>query len=516
MSGRSPRAARWLAGPLCTAFFLLLAGCGGDQAPEAKAPFRSAQDLHGKKIGVLLGSTQDLYATKNFPGSSIVRFNTLTDETNALQAKQIEASIDDVAAVAPVLKKNPDLSTFGDVLMVEDMGVGFRKEDPALRGEFNAFLSEIRKSGLLEEIRRRWVDGQDAAVMPALPAPGTGDPLVLGTSDLGLPFTALKEGKYVGYDIELMERFARRLNRPLEIRSMQFASLLAALESGKVDVLASCITITEERKKQIDFSDVYFQSSTIAVTTKDRLTTQPAAAAEGSKPFLKGLADDFYDNIIREDRYMLIVDGLWTTVVISVFSALFGTLLGAGICFMRMHRNPLLSYPARFFISILRGTPLLVLLMIMFYIVFASMDVDPVLASILTFGLNFAAYVSEMFRVAVESVDPGQVEAGIALGFTRFGTFRHIVLPQATRRVLPVYKGEFISMIKMTSVVGYIAVQDLTKASDIIRSRTFDAFFPLIMVAVLYFAITYLLTFCLTILEKRLDRKGRRKRAAAA
>ena len=154
--------------------------------------------------------------------------------------------------------------------------------------------------------------------------------------------------------------------------------------------------------------------------------------------------------------------------------------------------------------------------MIMFYIVFASMDVDPVLASILTFGLNFAAYVSEMFRVAVESVDPGQVEAGIALGFSRFGTFRHIVLPQATRRVLPVYKGEFISMIKMTSVVGYIAVQDLTKASDIIRSRTFDAFFPLIMVAILYFAITYLLTFCLTILEKRLDRKGRRKRAAAA
>jgi polar amino acid transport system substrate-binding protein len=123
--------------------------------------------------------------------------------------------------------------------------------------------------------------------------------------------------------------------------------------------------------------------------------------------------------------------------------------------------------------------------MLVFYVVFASVDISPVLVAVLAFGMNFAAYVAEIFRTGIEGVDRGQTEAGMAMGFTKVATFTHIVLPQTIQRVLPVYKGEFISMVKMTSVVGYIAVQDLTKASDIIRSRTFDAFFPLILVALL-------------------------------
>ncbi len=116
--------------------------------------------------------------------------------------------------------------------------------------------------------------------------------------------------------------------------------------------------------------------------------------------------------------------------------------------------------------------------MLIFYVIFASVNIQPVLVAVIAFGMNFAAYVSEMFRTSILSIDKGQWEAGIASGFSKFQTFLYIILPQAVNRVLPVYKGEFISMVKMTSVVGYIAVQDLTKAGDIIRSRTFDAFFP--------------------------------------
>ena len=135
------------------------------------------------------------------------------------------------------------------------------------------------------------------------------------------------------------------------------------------------------------------------------------------------------------------------------------------------------------YISVLRGTPVLVLLMLIFYVVFASVNINPVLAATVAFGMNFAAYVAEIFRTGIEGIDKGQTEAGIAMGFSKTKTFLYIVLPQTVRRILPVYKGEFISLVKMTSIVGYIAVQDLTKASDIIRSRTFDAFFPLVMVA---------------------------------
>ena len=126
------------------------------------------------------------------------------------------------------------------------------------------------------------------------------------------------------------------------------------------------------------------------------------------------------------------------------------------------------------------------------------------------FGLNFGAYVSEMFRTSIESIDKGQNEAGIAGGFTKVQTFIHIIAPQALRHLLPVYKGEFISLVKMTSIVGYIAVQDLTKASDIIRSRTFDAFFPLIMAAVLYLIISWLLTWALGYVEVSVDPKRKR------
>jgi polar amino acid transport system substrate-binding protein len=196
--------------------------------------------------------------------------------------------------------------------------------------------------------------------------------------------------------------------------------------------------------------------------------------------------------------------------LLSLLSCAFGTLLGALICYMRMSRNTLVRRSAMLYISLMRGLPVLVLLMLIFYVVFASVNISPILVAVFAFGLNFAAYVSEMFRTGIESIDRGQSEAGVAMGFTRVGTFSHIVLPQALQRILPVYKGEFISMVKMTSIVGYVAVEDLTKASDIIRSRTFDAFFPLVTVAILYFLVSWVLIQGLGYIERRTDPMQRR------
>jgi polar amino acid transport system substrate-binding protein len=165
---------------------------------------------------------------------------------------------------------------------------------------------------------------------------------------------------------------------------------------------------------------------------------------------------------------------------------------------------------------VLRGTPIVVLLMIIFYVVFGSVNINPVVVAIIAFGMNFAAYVSEMFRTGIESIERGQREAGIAMGFSPLQTFGYVLLPQMVQRTLPVYTGEFVSLVKMTSVVGYIAVQDLTKAGDIIRSRTFDAYFPLIMVTVLYFAIAWGLMQGLKYLERRTDPKLARRKVAVA
>ena len=242
----------------------------------------------------------------------------------------------------------------------------------------------------------------------------------------------------------------------------------------------------------------------------------PAAACAGAEEasFLSRVGTSFRNNIIAENRWLIILDGLKTTVVISVFATIFGTLLGGLICFMRMSSNRILSSAAQVYIAVLRGTPLLVFLMLMFYVVFATVDISPVIVAVIAFGMNFAAYVAEIYRAGINSIDRGQREAGIAMGFTGFQTFRYIILPQTIQRILPVYKGENISMVKITSVVGYIAVQDLTKAGDIIRSRTFDAFFPLVMVAILYFLIAWALTAILEQVERMADPRSRRRPSA--
>lgn len=289
---------------------------------------------------------------------------------------------------------------------------------------------------------------------------------------------------------------------------MSFPALIPSLQSGKIDLAISCFNVTEERKQKVDFSRPYHASDIATMVRKPNGSSLLGGV-------FKNFKTSFHGNIIAEQRYLLIAGGLKTTAVISVCSVLLGTLLGAFICLLRMSKNRILNASSRVYISILRGIPVLVLLMLIFYVVFASVNINPVVVAVIAFGMNFAAYVSEMFRTAIESIDKGQKEAGVAAGFTAWQTFIYIIMPQAARRVLPVYKGEFISLVKMTSVVGYIAVQDLTKAGDIIRSRTFDAFFPLVMVALLYFVISWMLAMALNFAGSKTDPQRNRRRGVS-
>lgn len=240
----------------------------------------------------------------------------------------------------------------------------------------------------------------------------------------------------------------------------------------------------------------------------DLAAAQPNPVAAG---WLNDLAKSIESTFIVESRWKLVVQGLWVTIVVSLFATLLGTVLGGLVCYLRMSSAPLLRFAGRAYITLLRGLPVLLLLMLIFYVVLARLAIDAVAVAIIAFGMNFAAYVAEIFRSGIQSIDKGQFEAGIAMGFSRVRTFLHIILPQAIRNILPVYRGEFISLVKMTSIVGYIGVQDLTKASDIIRSRTFEAFFPLIMVALLYFLVIWLLGLLLDAVERRTDPVRRRK-----
>lgn len=477
------------------------------------AKMSQLNDIAHKRVGVANGTIFDGFVAYKYPQAQINRYSGTSDMVLALKTDKIDAMVIDYLSATVLLKDNLDLAILTDDVMPIHFGIGFNKNNPALRERFNAFLKESKANGVYDEIYQRWfINDPEKAVMPDIKGNPSGKKVVLGVSVADLPYVAVMNGRYVGFDIEIIQKFAAREGCSLEIVSMEFSSLISALAAGKVDMIADGIAITEERSKQIDFADSYLEGKSAVVCLKKNMTGYESRSDQGAGTLSLGhkIANSFYSNLIVENRYLLIVEGLKVTALISVLSVVFGTLLGALICFMRMARNRLLNLIARVYISILRGTPVLVLLMIIFYVVFASVNIDPVIVAVIAFSMNFGAYVSEMFRTSIESVDPGQREAGIAGGFTPLKTFVYIILPQAVRLVLPVYKGEFISLVKMTSVVGYIAVQDLTKASDIIRSRTFDAFFPLVLVAVLYFSISWLLALSLDYIGFQTDPRQKR------
>lgn len=219
--------------------------------------------------------------------------------------------------------------------------------------------------------------------------------------------------------------------------------------------------------------------------------------------------DTFTRNFINGDNWHYIADGLVTTIQITFFAVLVGIVIGFIVGIIRStydktHRLKILNFICNVYLTVIRGTPVLVQLLIIYYVIFASVRIDKVLVAVLAFGINSGAYVAEIFRSGIMSIDNGQFEAGRSLGFNYPQTMWYIIMPQAFKNVLPALGNEFIVLLKETSVSGYIALEDLTKGGDIIRSRTYDAFMPLIAVAVIYLVMVMIFTKLVNMLERRL------------
>lgn len=226
------------------------------------------------------------------------------------------------------------------------------------------------------------------------------------------------------------------------------------------------------------------------------------------------MADKLYQNFIEDDRYMYLVNGLKTTLTVTLFAVLIGIVLGFLVAVVRSTYNKtgklkVVNALCSLYLTVIRGTPVVLQLLIIYFVVFASVNVSKTLVAILAFGINSGAYVAEIIRGGIESIDNGQMEAGRSLGFSYVQTMRYIVLPQALRNVLPALANEFIVLLKETSVAGYIALEDLTKGGDIIRSRTYEAMLPLFAVAIIYLILVLGFTKLVQLLERRLRNSER-------
>ena len=497
---------------LCVSVLLagLLAGCAGEtpgaDAAEDAVRFKTLQDFSGCTLGGVTGTYQDQLAASIIPGVRFQYYDDTASQLLALRNGYVDGALSDRPLAELAVARQPELAIFPETIAPDNYGLGFAKGRP-LGEQAAAIVAGFAEDGTLDALAEKWLGADESVKVIQLEdyeAPnGTlryaHDPAMEPMSYVG------EGGQPLGYEVELVTLIARELGMELEITQVGFTALMPMLISGRADVVSGSISITEERKESIDFVQCYTGGVVMVVRAEDLgVQTEP----EG-KGFWAGLAESFEKTFVRENRWQMILSGLGVTVVISLCSALLGTALGFGLCLVRRSRSRVFSGLAAGLIRLIQGVPLLVLLMVLFYLVFASVSLNGVAVAVIAFSINFGVYVSEMIRTGIAAVDRGQWEAAAALGFGRVKTFTKVIAPQAVRHILPVYKGELISMVKMTSVVGYIAVQDLTKATDLIRSRTLEAFFPLIVTAVIYFLLAWALTALLGVLDQRIDPKRR-------
>lgn len=446
--------------------------------------------------------------------------------------------------------------------------------------------------------------------------------LVLVTEAGFAPYEYYENGEVVGVDIDIAKEIAKRMNRKLVVKDISFDFLINEVKSGKADFAAAGLSVTEERKQEVDFTKLYAASNQVVVVRKDsgitkvsdiynkRIVAQLGTVADlyvsenlkdatlvthkkylsavedvkakkadclvmdeapakeivkqnpelmildevlfqdkygmivkkGNTELLNemnsiltdlmeegkideymikhsgvkntteehGLLASFKKTFIQDNRYQFFLQGLLYTIVISFFAIILGFTLGALTSIIRDYHKEtgklfLLGKLCNLYVYIIRGTPTLLQLMILYYIVFKTVHISPILVGILTFGINSGAYVSEIFCAGFESIDPGQREAAKTLGLSYQQTMRHILLKDSLIRIFPALGNEVITLVKETSIAGYVGIVELIKAADIISSRTYDYFFPLIISAIIYLFLTFILSKIMKYGERKLN-----------
>ena len=225
---------------------------------------------------------------------------------------------------------------------------------------------------------------------------------------------------------------------------------------------------------------------------------------------MSSLRDILYKTFIYDNRYLFFLEGLKFTLIIAFFSVLLGLFLGIFTSVIRDYyketkKCKILNYLCNIYVYVIRGTPTILQLMILYYVVFKSVTLSPLIVGTLAFGINSGAYVSEIFRAGFEGIDKGQREASKTLGLNYIKTMRYVIFPQAVAKIFPALGNEVITLVKETSIAGYIGIVELIKAADIISSRTYDYFFPLVVSAIVYLFLTYILSKIMKYGERKLN-----------
>ena len=467
--------------------------------------FTTIEDLDGHDIGVQTAVLYEELITDRVPNSTIQYYTMPNDMILALTSGKIDAYLIEEVSYGAQKKNHPELTVLEEPagFISATCIIGENERQDRLLGELNQFIADSRENGLLDELYEYWIADFDPINDKCDVTGFTGENGVISVAVEGgyEPFSFISDGHESGFDVDFICRFARAYGYTPQFYEVPFESIAPGVESGKYDIGMN-IVVSAERNESGTLSDVYY-------TTPIRLVI--LGEDDTDVGFIDSLKDSLYKTFIRENRWELFVQGAFVTVLITITSILAGTILGFLVYMTCRKGSVIANRMTNFVLWLIHGMPTVLLLMILYYIVFGSSSLSGMWVSVVGFSLMFACSMIDMLRVGCNAIGRGQMEASTALGYNEHQSFFRIILPQAAQHFLPIYRNEVVTLIKETSVVGYIAVLDLTKISDLVRSRTYEAFFPLIVTAIMYFVISALLTRLVTLVEHSIDPRRRKK-----
>ena len=478
-----------------------------DAENEVWMEYNSIDELDGKIIGVQTAVLYEELLFDRLPNATYQYYTMPNDMILALTSGKVSSYLIEGVSFYVQKANHPELEHLEEPAGTSEYAcvIGNNDRQEKTLAEMNEFIANKRADGTMDRLYDYWImnfDPDTSAIDESL----RDCPNVNGTLEIAIeggyePFSFISNGVESGFDVEFMLMFCKEYGYEPVFYEVPFESIAPGAESGRYDVGLN-IVVSDERSDSAVLTDVYYDCPIYLVVLGDD---------EDNLNIFGKLKRSFYKTFIKENRWILFAQGTGITIVITICSVLFGTIIGFLLFMACRHGNKVANGLTDFYRWLIHGIPTVVLLMILYYIVFGASNLSGVWISIVGFTMMFSCSMYDMLLTGTGAVPKGQTEASRALGYSDKQSFFKIILPQAARHFLPIYKNELVTLIKETSVVGYIAVLDLTKISDLVRSRTYEAFFPLIATAIVYFIIAGIMTRVVGRLEFDINPRRRNK-----
>ena len=459
-------------------------------------------DFEQTTVGVITTSTGEEYAQAHLKKAHIQSYPTLANLIFALESGRVDVAIMDDNVAEDYNKGRDNLIAYREALVESHTAAIFEQNSSnrKLVDQFNGYLARLKESGELEKMIDKWERRNKEGleydeVYDFEDLPDINGTIKFAISIEAPPYIYLYESLPTGLEIELAYKFFKECGYAADVYRVEIDGILYGLKTGRYNMALGGLTISEERKESLTFSDPICELATHAYILN--------GSRGSSLGFLGRLNSIFYNSFVHAERYKLFIQGFLTTIYIALMSAILGSILAILICRYRLTNSEIGNKLCDIFVAGIEGIPTLILLMFLYFVVFNKSNWRGEEIAILAFSLNFAAHFSEIIMVAMKSIDYGQYEAGISSGFARWKVFSIFIIPQSLAIILPVLKGELITLVKDTSIVGYIAIGDMTRMGDIIRGRTFEPFLLLLVISLIYYILTLIIN---KIIDYKLDK----------